>query len=144
MISRLKARPKIWLAAGALGLLLAAVSALAAGDTVGGIPGASLVRLVFGTVVAVAVLLLGARWFLRYGGAQVVAQGSLRVVASLTVGQRERAVVVQIGDRQLLLGVAPGRVALLHELAEALPVERRSEAPATAPAWLTRVLGKNA
>jgi flagellar protein FliO/FliZ len=144
MISRLKVRPAIWLGAGVLGLLLAAVTALAQGDTVGGIPGASLVRLALGTVVAVAVLLLGARWFMRFGGTHGVAAGSLRVVASLAVGQRERAVVVQVGDRQLLLGVAPGRVALLHELGNPLPVERRNETPAAAPAWLTRVLGKNA
>jgi len=101
-------------------------------------------RLVLGTLVAVAVLLLGARWFVRFGGARGVASGALRVVASLPVGQRERAVVVQVGDRQLLLGVAPGRVALLHELSSPLPAERRGETPAMAPAWLTRVLGKSA
>jgi len=133
----------IALGAGAL-FLLAAGTAFAAGDAVGGIPGASLVRLVFGTAVAVGVLLLGARWFVRYGGAQGIAGGSLRVVASLAVGQRERAVVVQVGDRQLLLGVAPGRVELLHELGAPLPIERHDRTAAAAPAWLTRVLGKNA
>jgi flagellar protein FliO/FliZ len=143
MIRSLKARPAIALGAAALVLLAAAATALA-GDTVGGLPGASLVRLVFGTVVAVAVLLLGAKVFVRYGGAQGVAAGSLRVVASLAVGQRERAVVVQVGDRQLLLGVAPGRVALLHELGAPLPVERHDPTAATAPAWLAHVLGKNA
>jgi len=142
MIRGFTATRAIALGAGALGLLLTAGSALAA--EVGGIPGASLVRLVFGTAVAVGVLLLGARWFVRYGGAQSIAGGSLRVVASLAVGQRERAVVVQVGDRQLLLGVAPGRVELLHELGAPLPLERHDKAAATAPAWLTRVLGKNA
>ena len=144
MIRGLTATRAIALGAAALGLLLAAGTAFAA-DAVGGIPGASLVRLVFGTAVAVGVLLLGARWFVRYGGgAQGIAGGSLRVVASLALGQRERAVVVQVGDRQLLLGVAPGRVALLHELGAPLPVERHAKAAAAAPAWLTRVLGKNA
>jgi len=142
MIRGFTATRAIALGAGALGLLLTAVSALAA--EVGGLPASSLVRLVFGTAVAVGVLLLGARWFVRYGGAQGVAGGSLRVVASLAVGQRERAVVVQVGDRQLLLGVAPGRVELLHELGAPLPVERHDKTAATAPAWLTRVLGKNA
>ena len=142
MIRGFTATRAIALGAGALGLLLTAGSALAA--EVGGIPGASLVRLAFGTAVAVGVLLLGARWFVRYGGAQSIAGGSLRVVASLAVGQRERAVVVQVGDRQLLLGVAPGRVELLHELGAPLPLERHDKAAATAPAWLTRVLGKNA
>jgi flagellar protein FliO/FliZ len=144
MILGLTGTRPIVLGAGALGLLLAAGSAFAAGDVVGGIPASSLVRLVFGTAVAIGVLLLGARWFVRYGGAQSVAAGSLRVVASLTVGQRERAVVVQVGDRQLLLGVAPGRVELLHELGAPLPVERHDKTAGVAPAWLTRVLGKSA
>jgi flagellar protein FliO/FliZ len=140
-----KARASVWLGVAVLGLLLVAVTALAAGDTVGGIPGMSLVRLAVGTIIAVAVLLLGARWFVRYSGAQGGAVGALRVVASLPVGQRERAVVIQVGERQLLLGVAPGRVALLHELDPVPPaVERRNETQAAAPVWLARVLGKNA
>ena len=143
MIRGLTASRAIALGAAALGLLLAAGTAGAA-DAAGGIPGTSFVRLVFGTAVAIGVLLLGARWFVRYGDAQGIAGGSLRVVASLAVGQRERAVVVQVGDRQLLLGVAPGRVELLHELGAPLPVERHDKAAAAAPAWLTRVLGKNA
>ena len=140
----LTATRAVVLGAGALGLLLAAATALAADDAVGGLPASSLVRLVFGTAIAIGVLLLGARWFVRYGGTQGIAGGSLRIVASLAVGQRERAVVVQVGDRQLLLGVAPGRVDLLHEPGAPLPVERHDKAAATAPAWLTRVLGKNA
>jgi flagellar protein FliO/FliZ len=144
MIRVPKARASVWVGVTVLGLLLAGVTGLAAGDTVGGIPALSLVRLAVGTILAVAVLLLGARWLMRYGGAQGVAAGALRVVASLPIGQRERAVVIQVGERQLLLGVAPGRVALLHELDTLLPVERRSAAQSAAPVWLAHVLGKSA
>jgi flagellar protein FliO/FliZ len=37
------------------------------------------------------------------------------------MGARERLVLVQVGSTQLLLGVAPGRISLLHQLDE--PVE---------------------
>lgn len=147
MIASPKARPAVWLAGLALaGLLLTALAAMAAGDDVGGLPGVSLVRFAFGTIVAVGALLLGARWLMRISGAQGIAADALRVVASLPVGQRERVVVVQVGQRQLMLGVAPGRVALLQELGESLPVGSRGQTAMDAPgaAWLARVLGKSA
>ncbi|WP_268746571.1 flagellar biosynthetic protein FliO [Nitrincola sp. A-D6] len=37
----------------------------------------------------------------------------LRVVAAMSLGNRERAVLVQVGEQQLLLGVAQGQVSLL-------------------------------
>ncbi len=46
--------------------------------------------------------------------------GQLRVLAALAVGPRERVVLVQVGSEQLLLGVVPGQVRLLHVLAEAI------------------------
>lgn len=44
--------------------------------------------------------------------------GSMRVVSGIPVGQRERIILVEVGDEQLVVGVAPGRVELLHHLKE--------------------------
>ena len=146
-MARLKARPALWLAVVLpAGVLLTALAAMAAGEAGELLPGVSLVRVAFGTVVAVAALLFGARWLMRFTGAQGVASVALRVVASLPIGQRERVVVVQVGERQVMLGVAPGRVALLQELGECLPAGSREQNAAGVPAaaWLARVLGKGA
>jgi flagellar protein FliO/FliZ len=43
---------------------------------------------------------------------------SLQIVAQVALGARERAVVLQVGSQQVLLGVAPGRVNLLQVLPE--------------------------
>ena len=147
MIARLKSRPLVWLAVLVLGgLSLAALTAMAAGDAAEGLGGLGLVRFAFGTIVAVGALLIGARWLMRLTNAHGIAAEALRVVASLPVGQRERVVVVQVGERQLMLGVAPGRVALIHELAESLPAARPSQAGEDVPgaAWLARVIGRSA
>ena len=40
--------------------------------------------------------------------------GDMRVVSSVGVGQRERAVLLQVGEQQVLLGVGPGNVRTLH------------------------------
>lgn len=43
------------------------------------------------------------------------ANGPMRVISSLPLGQKERLVLVVAGERQLLLGVAPGSVQLLKD-----------------------------
>lgn len=64
-------------------------------------------------------LILGAWWFIRrMGGMAWHGTRACKVVAVLPVGPRERVVLIEIAGRQLLLGVAPGRVNLLHRFDE--------------------------
>jgi len=44
--------------------------------------------------------------------------GAIQIVADVALGTKERAVLIQVGAQQLLVGVAPGRVNTLHVLAE--------------------------
>jgi flagellar protein FliO/FliZ len=97
--------------------LLAAAPAVAAGSDFGG-----QVATMLGALALVVVCILGAARLVRRFGllpfaAAAAAPGRapvLRVVASLGVGARERAVLVDVDGQRLLLGVAPGRVQLLH------------------------------
>ncbi len=76
-----------------------------------------------GALLVVLALLLGLMWALRrLGRLQSPAGGSLRVLGGLSMGARERVVLIQVGEKQLLLGVAPGRVQTLHVLDEPLKV----------------------
>ena len=70
---------------------------------------------VFFSLALVLGLLFGALWVTRrIRGAGHAVGGQMRVIASLALGHRERAVLINVGDQQILLGVAPGRVATLH------------------------------
>jgi flagellar protein FliO/FliZ len=42
--------------------------------------------------------------------------GGLRVVGGLALGTKERILLVEVGETQLLLGVTPGRLRTLHVL----------------------------
>jgi flagellar protein FliO/FliZ len=44
--------------------------------------------------------------------------GQLKVVASLSLGVKERIVVAQVGEQQLLLGVTPQQITLIKSLEE--------------------------
>jgi len=64
-------------------------------------------------------LIASAWWFVkRAGGAQWQSSRAMKVVTSLPVGARERVMLIEVGGRQLLVGVAPGRVNLLHHFDE--------------------------
>lgn len=79
----------------------------------------SLMQLVAGLILVVA-LILSLAWFLRRFTGLPGQNKALRVVASVPLGTREKLVLVQAGDKQLLLGVAPGRVNLIESCDEPL------------------------
>jgi flagellar protein FliO/FliZ len=76
---------------------------------------ANLFQLLFGLVVVLIAIGVTAL-LLRRLGRLPQGPGALRVIAGLSLGARERAVLIQVGDKQILLGVAPGRVQALHVL----------------------------
>ena len=71
--------------------------------------------------------------------------GALRIVADKSVGTRERVVVVEIAGQWLVLGVAPGQVRTLTQMARPEPTGTDAPESATKPpfaAWLERALKK--
>jgi flagellar protein FliO/FliZ len=75
----------------------------------------NLLQLLFGLIV-VLIAIGATALLLKRLGRLPQGPGAMRVVAGLSLGARERAVLIQVGDRQILLGVAPGRVSALHVL----------------------------
>ena len=88
----------------------------------------SLWKLTFGMLLVLG-LIMAIAWLLkRTGRFQVAAGGGLRILGGLSMGARERVVLMQVGDTQLLVGVAPGRVQTLHVLDQPLPTGQASQA----------------
>lgn len=82
-----------------------------------GLMGAGFVfQFVLGLVVVVG-LIFALAWMLRkMNYVQRGVQGNMRILGGLHLGSRERLILVQVGEEQLLLGVASGRVNLVHVL----------------------------
>jgi len=57
-------------------------------------------------------------WVLRRGGLITGGNSAIRILAQTQVGTRERLVLVQVGEQQLLVGVTAQQIQLLHTLAE--------------------------
>jgi len=67
-------------------------------------------------------LILALAWILRrLPGTGLRTGDGLRIIAGVALGNKERAVVVEIDGKQFLLGVSPGSISLLHTLEQPLP-----------------------
>lgn len=51
--------------------------------------------------------------------------GKFRILGGVNMGAREKVVLLEVGDTQLVLGVSPGRIQTLHVLDEPLPTEEK-------------------
>ena len=79
-------------------------------------------QMLFGLLLVVGVI-FGMAWLVRrMGSFQQVSHGALRILGGLSVGQRERIVLVQVGDRQILIGLAPGQIRTLHVLDKSVSI----------------------
>ena len=96
-----------------------------AGDGIGG----QLLQLLLGLLLVIGLIFLLA-WLMRRVQ-QVGPRGGqvIRVLASQALGPRDRLVLVQVGNEQILLGLSPGRIAPLHVMSE--PVHLPDGEPAS-------------
>jgi flagellar protein FliO/FliZ len=90
---------------------------------------------VFGGLLQVVLALLlvlgaimGSAWLLRrFGPTQMGQGGALRVLGGVMVGQRERLMLVEVGDTWLIVGVAPGRVTAVHSMPRPAQSEQQTQ-----------------
>ena len=99
--------------------------------------GGQLTQLVIGLLLVVGLIFVLA-WLMRRvqrigpGKAQVI-----ELVGSRALGPRDRLVLVQVGEEQILLGITPGRITPLHVLKT--PVDAASSETAT-PEFAQRLM----
>ena len=91
---------------------------------------------VVGSFVVVILLLVGVLVMLRrFNGVSGQMSGNMRVLSSVGVGQRERAVLLQVGDQQILVGVGPGNVRKIHVFDEPVVDPKETSTPNFSAVW---------
>ncbi len=77
------------------------------------------------SLVLVLLIIFISAWLLRrYGRFPGVADGNLKVLGALSVGQREKILLLQVGKEQILVGVTTTRISRLHQLEEPIEVKQ--------------------
>lgn len=65
----------------------------------------------------------------RLRGASNAGQANvIRVISATSIGPKERLMLVEVADEQLLLGIGAGGIRTLHQLADPVPTEQLTAA----------------
>ena len=99
------------------------------------VPQESMLLSVGGTLALIVLLMVALAWLARRSGVARRlndAGGAMSVVASKSLGARERLVLVDVGDRRLVLGVTASQITCLATQARPeAPLSEPQQAPAT-------------
>ncbi len=137
-----------WLAALPLAALPLLAQAVEPGKTIaspmaeGGM-GGQLVQVLLGLLLVIGMIFVLA-WLMRRvqqigpRGGQVI-----KLVATQALGPRDRLVLVQVGNEQILLGLSAGRITPLHTLKEPVHVADTEAATPEFAQRLMELLGKD-
>ena len=110
------------------------VAAPVVGSSIGG----QLTQLVLGLLLVLG-LIFALAWLLRRVQQAGPRQGQvIELISSRALGARDRLVLVQVGNEQILLGLTPGRITPLHVLKE--PVQVPGTAQPATPEFAKRLM----
>ncbi|HHJ36138.1 MAG TPA: flagellar biosynthetic protein FliO [Gammaproteobacteria bacterium] len=87
--------------------------------------GSYLLQLILGLVVVILCIVVLAWLARRMHRLQSSSNGFLKILGGLNMSARERVILLQVGDEQLLVGVSPGHINTLHVLNSPVDVQRK-------------------
>jgi len=104
-----------------------------------------LTQLVFGLLLVLGLIFFLAWLLRRLQQAGPAGKGQvIELIGSRALGPRDRLMLVQVGNEQILLGLSPGSITALHVLKEPVEVPTASEkATPEFAQHLLKILGKD-
>ncbi|MCJ8204208.1 flagellar biosynthetic protein FliO [Pseudomonas sp. RGM2987] len=120
------------------------VAAVAAAPAAGTGVAGQLVQLVLGLLLVLGLIFFLAWLLRRVQQAGPAGKGQvIDIVGSRALGPRDRLVLVQVGNEQILLGLSPGSITALHVLKEPVQVPSTEQASPEFAQRLMELLGKD-
>lgn len=72
---------------------------------------------VIAALLVIIILIVSLSWFFRkYGNTFSMNNANMKVISALSLGGKEKAVLIQVGEEQILIGVSPGSIRKIHVL----------------------------
>ncbi len=100
-------------------ILTTAAAAATAGEQASGPLGfGAALEMMLWLAVVIGVILLCAWGFRRLNGSVLTTASAIRVRSVISVGNRERIALLEVGDKQILVGLCPGQINTLHVFEE--------------------------
>lgn len=114
------------------GLLLGSMPVLAqqgaAQEVSAGVGSAQLLTVLM-SLILVVLLIFSLAWLVRrlgIGGGLLARSAVMKIIATLPLGTRERLVIIEVGGKQLLLGVTAHSIQTLHTFDESLALPEKA------------------
>ena len=79
---------------------------------------AYLTEILFSLILVVALIFFAAYLFKKSGAYRFGQRSDIQVISGISLGARERIVVVKVENTRLVIGLAPGQMRTLHVLDE--------------------------
>ncbi|MDQ9170827.1 flagellar biosynthetic protein FliO [Oxalobacteraceae bacterium R-40] len=102
-------------------------------------------QVLFGMVVVLGLLMGVAWWLKRFGPVRGTGNSAAKIVGGVSVGTRERVMVVEVGDQWIVIGVAPGSVNALSTMPrqEHVPQDdMQMQSPSNFSGWLKQTIDR--
>ncbi|TNB79600.1 flagellar biosynthetic protein FliO [Pseudomonas sp. Fig-3] len=120
------------------------VATVAAAPAAGSGIAGQLAQLVLGLLLVLGLIFFLAWLLRRVQQAGPAGKGQvIDIVGSRALGPRDRLVLVQVGNEQILLGLSPGTITALHVLKEPVQVPATDQATPEFAQRLMELLGKD-
>ncbi len=100
-----------------------------------------LFKLTGGLLLVVMVIFVLAWLVKKFNLNQQSQNGLIKIVAGLSIGTRDRIVLLQVGEEQILVGLTPGRIEKLHTLSQPLDAPEGQLASPSFAEKLNSVMG---
>ncbi len=95
------------------------------------------------SLIIILVVIFAAAWLVkRFGRMNGLASNHMQVLGNMSVGQRERIILLEVGKEQLLIGVTASEIRLLHELKEPLDIGNAATIPGDFKGGLSQVFAQ--
>lgn len=102
-----------------------------------------LMRVLGGLLVVVAAIVLLSWLLRRLNGAKFANTNGFKIISCMSLGAREKIMLVRVGQRVLLLGVTSASINTLHDFGEDLPTSFSLESKTSFAEFLKTALGKS-
>jgi flagellar protein FliO/FliZ len=96
-------------------------------------------------LIFVLALMAAAAWSLKkFGVAKLAGNAAVKIIGGVSVGSRERVMLIEVGDQWIVIGVAPGQVTALSTMPkqEIVPAMDVTPLAKNFSSWLKQTIDK--
>lgn len=106
------------------------------------VSGGSVIEVILGLAAVLALIYALAYVARRLNGAAFPGSLPIKIISGASLGVREKVVLIDVGGKHILLGVAPGRVNTLHVFDQPVEIAREKHAETAFAVRLKQILSQ--